>query len=524
MLVVALTLSACLPWAEYEANAKLDAGATHGGSADSGPGAPDGGTRDAGAVDAGATDAGTRDAGAFDAGFAGSPWSRINGNFSTSRQTVTALAVTPRGDVAITGGFTGDGVFGGTSVWNAQYFDVYTAVYGPDGTARASHVAGADNAEGKAVAFDSRGNVLSLVRLLPRGTATATAAFSPTAQVSAENSTDVAALVKYSADGGGLEWMHYAKAGLSTVWPLFEATALAVSPTNDSAVVAAKMRSNWALDANPTSNGTYGEWVFLSYSSNGALLWSQQTNCGNAQDDTMHGPEALAFDDDGTLYLLGELGSRACSFPPLGSVAGPSSLTLAKVSASGAFSRINRYPGFDPGAESSGALAARSGHLWLAQTFQGTLTLASATYAAAGGTDVLVTRVRTSDLGPDPGSELVIGGTGDERVRGLQIAPDGSLWLAAETSGGLTLGGATVSADGGAGLFLVHLSAPAAGRADVLQVRQLSTLRGSSVRALGIDGSGAPHVAGETVSGVDLGSGALKASSDAGVYLGRLGP
>ncbi len=170
-------------------------------------------------------------------------------------------------------------------------------------------------------------------------------------------------------------------------------------------------------------------------------------------------------------------------------------------------------------------LAARGSELWLAQTFAGLSTLGGSGIALTsfGGTDIVLVRLRTSDLNPDPGTELVFGGSSDERVRGLSFDADGGLWLAGETSGKFVLSGTTVGADSGTSLFLARVNVPTGATTPVvLGVLPIPATGTHSLRGIANDKSAAPIVTGEVSGSVNLGSGFI--SHDAGVFVGRTGP
>jgi hypothetical protein len=444
------------------------------------------------------------------------PWSRINGNFFTTRQTVRGLAIGPNGDVVITGGYQGQGAFGGT-VSTATGFDFYLARYKADGTYLRHEVGNSANAEGRALAIDSQGQVRLLVHVSPVGSTTTTATFGGTS-VNAEFQHDVTAIANHRPDAGFV-WMHFAKTINSGVPAEMNLSAIAISPLDQSSVTVGKMRSMWGYDdPNPSgANGTNGNWLLIRNSVAGAVPWLKQSVCTGGLDD-LKAPESVAIDAVGGTYVLGELGTKSCVFDGI-TPSNADDLSMVKLDDAGTFIAAKRFASWSPGSPATGALATKNGVVWIAQTFINTINPAGVALSSAGGTDILLARVVPGDLNIDIGSEVVIGGSGDEQVRGLALDSDGGIWLATETSAGLTAPAGTPP-----GVVLIRFTAPTSGAPAVLDIRNLTSTGTNTLRGLGLSALGSPIVTGETTPGssVDLGTGALVL--DAGVYLGRIAP
>jgi len=258
------------------------------------------------------------------------------------------------------------------------------------------------------------------------------------------------------------------------------------------------------------SAGSYDVFV-LRLSSGGAHRWSRRG--GGTGDDS---GAAVAVDLDGAVTMAGTISGAAEVGGGTLTSAGGRDIVLARYAAtSGAHLWSKRFggAGFDAPED---LVADLDGSVVLAGVFANRVTFGGANLDALGA-DVVLARFAAS------GAHLWskrFGGSGDDQVSGLALAPDGDLVVAGQFASTIDFGGGALANAGAPDVYVARLGGDGAHRWS----RRWGTSSGFALVATGVatDPDGAVVFAGSAIEAISFGGLVLPASGGYDPYLVKL--
>ncbi|MBI3838016.1 MAG: SBBP repeat-containing protein [Planctomycetia bacterium] len=432
-----------------------------------------------------------------------------------------SVVVSPSGDVFVAGTlFYADGVSDSTS---AKHGDIFVARYAANGTLVWQQIIGSTGDDrGLAIARDSQDNIYI------------TGAFHGTVDFDVSSATHSltsaggfdAFVLKLDANGA-FQWVH-GYGGPASAADI--GNGIAVDSVGNVLVTgqfAGTVDFNVGGTAtNLTSAGSDDVFV-LKLSNSGALQWVQSVGASGLDRGT-----AITTDSTNRVYVTGSFAGSP-DFDPGTAVttltsSGKTDIFVLRLNADGTFSSAAKIGG--SGADEGEAIALDSaGDVYTTGFFSGTAdfdpSAAVSNLVSAGGVDAYV-----SKLSPTFASLFAarMGGSGDDRGRGLAVLSDGSLAVTGHFTG-------TADFDPGTGVF----NLVSGGSNDIFVSRLSSTgtfvaaqrLGGSSTdmgRAIAVDVSNNLYLTGQFSGTVafDTGAGVVNLTSSGGkdIYVVKMLP
>ena len=417
------------------------------------------------------------------------------GASGSSTPTTTEAVVTDVGGASyITGGFSGTVSFGNISLTSKGASNIYVAKLNPTGTvAWVNRMGGANQSFGdlgRGIAVDGQGNTYVTGFYSGQGD------FGP-ATLTSQGSRGVF-VVKLDI-AGNFQWE---KSFSGPGGDLGQAVAVDGS---GNVFVAGGFQNSIAFGGTTLNSAGASDGFIAKLDSSGNPLWAR--TIGGAGQDSVFG---LAVGGSGNVYTTGTFGQTAlfAGGPALTS-RGSSDVFVMKLATNGNVLWVQQFGGTGPD-DGTALTLDGSGNLYATGDFAASTTFGATTLTSNGAGDVFLTRINPSTGIPVWAKGY--GGPSQDAGFGLATDGAGNVYTTGSFLNALTFGAATITSQGGAGVFLLKSDANGA----ELSASSFGGVGNEQANGVAVGGpAGNVTVVGDYVAPTSVGGFALPASGTA---------
>lgn len=258
--------------------------------------------------------------------------------------------------------------------------------------------------------------------------------------------------------------------------------------------------------------GAGGNDVFIvKLGPDGSHLWSRRFG-----DNAEQRPHAVAASQNGEVFIVGEFGGRINFGGAELQSSGQYDVFVAKLDSDGGHLWSRRYGSALSETARGVALDPATGDPLVVGWFGGSINFGVGSLTSAGGSDVFVVRLSSSN-----GSPVWFrgyGGASSEQATSVDVDPVGGVVVGGSFQGAFDFGSVSLMADGGTSAFVAKLSADG----DPVWAKQAHGPAFSEVESLAVDFAGNVVVSGRFESSMTFGCGSMPSVDFEDIYLAKL--